>query len=115
MATTGFQLQVKDASDGISHKDPTTDGKTSAPWSSNKITSGLDLPNIEKAEPQPSYSLYDAGGESPVYDSTHRTLKPRHIQLIGIGGTIGTVLFVQIGRGLLNGGPASLFIAFTFW
>lgn len=49
------------------------------------------------------------------YDQTHRKLKPRHIQLIGIGGTIGTALFVQIGRGLLNGGPASLFMAFTIW
>ena len=48
-------------------------------------------------------------------DSTHRKLKPRHIQLIGIGGTIGTALFVQIGQGLINGGPGSLFIAFTFW
>ncbi|KAF2869802.1 amino acid permease/ SLC12A domain-containing protein [Massariosphaeria phaeospora] len=50
-----------------------------------------------------------------VHDSTHRKLKPRHIQLIGIGGTIGTALYVQIGRGLLNGGPASLFLAFTIW
>jgi amino acid permease len=49
------------------------------------------------------------------FDSTHRKLKPRHIQLIGIGGTIGTALYVQIGRGLLNGGPASLFMAFSFW
>ncbi|KAH9901755.1 amino acid permease/ SLC12A domain-containing protein [Xylariomycetidae sp. FL2044] len=48
-------------------------------------------------------------------DQTHRKLKPRHIQLIGIGGTIGTALYVQIGRGLLQGGPASLFIAFTLW
>ncbi|EON61318.1 hypothetical protein W97_00531 [Coniosporium apollinis CBS 100218] len=48
-------------------------------------------------------------------DATHRKLKPRHIQLIGIGGTIGTALYVQIGRGLLNGGPASLFLAFTIW
>ncbi|KAK5169525.1 general amino acid permease agp2 [Saxophila tyrrhenica] len=48
-------------------------------------------------------------------DTTHRGLKARHIQLIGIGGTIGTALYVQIGRGLLNGGPASLFIAFTIW
>ncbi|PVH90757.1 hypothetical protein DM02DRAFT_547167, partial [Periconia macrospinosa] len=50
-----------------------------------------------------------------VYDSTHRKLKPRHIQLIGIGGTIGTTLYVQIGRGLMHGGPASLFLAFTLW
>lgn len=48
-------------------------------------------------------------------DATHRKLKPRHIQLIGIGGTIGTALYVQIGRGLMNGGPASLFLAFSIW
>jgi amino acid transporter len=48
-------------------------------------------------------------------DGTHRRLKPRHIQLIGIGGTIGTVLFVQIGKGLIQGGPGSLFIAFSLW
>jgi len=50
-----------------------------------------------------------------VHDSTHRKLKPRHIQLIGIGGTIGTALYVQIGKGLMNGGPGSLFLAFTIW
>ncbi|KOS22223.1 General amino acid permease AGP2 [Escovopsis weberi] len=49
------------------------------------------------------------------HDSTHRKLKSRHIQLIGIGGTVGTVLYVQIGKGLLAGGPGSLFIAFSFW
>lgn len=48
-------------------------------------------------------------------DFTHRKLKARHIQLIGIGGTIGTALYVNIGRGVINGGPASLFMAFTIW
>ncbi|KAI1171903.1 amino acid permease/ SLC12A domain-containing protein [Nemania sp. FL0916] len=48
-------------------------------------------------------------------DNTHRRLKPRHIQLIGIGGTIGTLLYVQIGKGLIQGGPGSLFIAFSLW
>ncbi|KAF2255845.1 hypothetical protein BU26DRAFT_9593 [Trematosphaeria pertusa] len=56
-----------------------------------------------------------SGSVKTVYDSTHRKLKPRHIQLIGIGGTIGTALYVQIGRGLMNGGPGSLFMAFTIW
>ncbi|TPX20089.1 hypothetical protein DIZ76_017886 [Coccidioides immitis] len=51
----------------------------------------------------------------PSADHTHRKLKPRHIQLIGIGGTIGTALFVQIGTGLMSGGPANLFMAFTLW
>lgn len=31
---------------------------------------------------------------SPKADKTHRKLKSRHIQLIGIGGTIGTALYV---------------------
>lgn len=48
-------------------------------------------------------------------DRTERRLKSRHIQLIGIGGTIGTALYVGIGRGLLNGGPGSLFLAFSIW
>ncbi|KAI1647455.1 amino acid permease/ SLC12A domain-containing protein [Daldinia loculata] len=48
-------------------------------------------------------------------DGTHRKLKARHIQLIGIGGTIGTALYVQIGAALLDGGPGSLFIAFSLW
>ena len=50
-----------------------------------------------------------------AFDHTHRKLKPRHIQLIGIGGTIGTVLYVQIGKALMEGGPASLFLAFVIW
>lgn len=55
------------------------------------------------------------GSVEVVADHTHRNLKSRHIQLIGIGGTIGTALYVQIGRGLMNGGPGSLFVAFTLW
>ncbi|CAN8103058.1 unnamed protein product [Discula destructiva] len=50
-----------------------------------------------------------------IGDRTERRLKSRHIQLIGIGGTIGTALYVQIGKGLINGGPASLFLAFSLW
>jgi amino acid transporter len=55
------------------------------------------------------------GSVREVNDQTHRKLKSRHIQLIGIGGTIGTALYVQIGRGLMNGGPGALFIAFSLW
>ncbi|VUC26964.1 unnamed protein product [Clonostachys rosea] len=59
-------------------------------------------------------SLRD-GETGAVLDATHRNLKARHIQLIGIGGTIGTALYVQIGQGLLSGGPASLLLAFSIW
>lgn len=94
-------------------------------------STGVDYPssevfrgekNIPADAEKPAYS-YDVEGRrasvtgsvKTVYDSTHRKLKPRHIQLIGIGGTIGTALYVQIGRGLMNGGPGSLFLAFSLW
>ncbi|PGH08253.1 hypothetical protein AJ79_06039 [Helicocarpus griseus UAMH5409] len=60
-------------------------------------------------------SSISEGSDKPASDQTHRKLKPRHIQLIGIGGTIGTALYVQIGQSLMDGGPASLFMAFTLW
>ena len=41
-----------------------------------------------------------------------RSLKGRHLQMIAIGGSIGTGLFVGSGKALHNGGPASLLIAF---
>lgn len=70
--------------------------------------------NKEKADvPEDEYN--DTLSLRSHYDSTHRQLRPRHIQLIGIGGTIGTALYVSIGRGLINGGPGSLFIAFSIW
>ncbi|KAJ7582940.1 general amino acid permease AGP2 [Mycena floridula] len=52
---------------------------------------------------------------SQPLDSTHRKLKTRHIQLIAIGGTVGTALFVQISSALTKGGPASLVLAFAIW
>lgn len=45
----------------------------------------------------------------------HRKLKNRHIQLIGIGGTIGVGLFVSIGNGLKKGGPLSLLLGIFLW
>ncbi|PBK60400.1 general amino acid permease AGP2 [Armillaria solidipes] len=48
-------------------------------------------------------------------DQTVRQLKSRHLHWIGIGGTIGTALFLQIGYVLPHGGPGSLLLAFVFW
>ncbi|CAF9915831.1 glyceraldehyde-3-phosphate dehydrogenase 1 [Imshaugia aleurites] len=42
-----------------------------------------------------------------------RELKGRHLQMIAIGGSIGTGLFVASGKSLSNGGPASVLIAYS--
>ncbi|KAF2206852.1 hypothetical protein CERZMDRAFT_63158 [Cercospora zeae-maydis SCOH1-5] len=46
------------------------------------------------------------------YDSTHRGLKSRHAQMIALGGTIGTGLFVGSGQTLARGGPAFILVAY---
>ena len=40
-------------------------------------------------------------------------LKSRHIQFIALGGTIGTGLFLGIGRALTQAGPLSLLLGYT--
>ncbi|KAJ5180953.1 hypothetical protein N7492_004163 [Penicillium capsulatum] len=48
------------------------------------------------------------------YATTQRGLKNRHVQLMALGGTIGTGLFVSSGQSLATGGPASLLLGYVF-
>lgn len=48
-------------------------------------------------------------------DGLQRRLGNRQIQLLAIGGSIGTALFVSIGTGLYQGGPGSLFLAYLIY
>ena len=56
-----------------------------------------------------------AEGHADNADQLQRRLGNRQIQLIAIGGSIGTALFVSIGGALAKGGPGSLFIAYTLY
>lgn len=47
------------------------------------------------------------------YGYVSRGLKSRHIQFIALGGTIGTGLFLGIGRALTQAGPLSLLLGYT--
>lgn len=58
---------------------------------------------------------YEDGEIAENADNLQRRLNNRQIQLIAIGGSIGTALFVSIGGGLHSGGPASLFIAYIMY
>ncbi|KAJ6786802.1 hypothetical protein PWT90_03853 [Aphanocladium album] len=57
------------------------------------------------------YDLHLAALEN-AHIGLSRSLKGRHLQMIAIGGSIGTGLFVVSGKALNAGGPASLLIAF---
>ncbi|KAK3940050.1 mannosyl-oligosaccharide alpha-1 2-mannosidase [Diplogelasinospora grovesii] len=59
------------------------------------------------------YDVY-AANLSTANTMLARELKGRHLQMIAIGGSIGTGLFVASGKALNLGGPASLLIAYGF-
>merc|ERR1711977_731112 len=84
-------------------------------WFDKSKKSGSADPFDSGFEPPP-YNGSEGGdvavGENENADGLHRRLKNRQIQLLAIGGSIGTALFVSIGTGLNHAGPANLLIAF---
>ncbi|KAM0438756.1 hypothetical protein ACHAPT_001514 [Fusarium lateritium] len=53
-------------------------------------------------------------GRGPTQsDLLRRSLSARQVQMIAIGGTIGTGLFLGTGKSLATGGPASILIAYA--
>lgn len=82
-----------------------------------KETGGLTASSQEKGSP--TLAPYDESDGSVELtgnaDGLKRHLGNRQIQMIAIGGSIGTALFVSIGNGLINGGPGSLLIAYALY
>ncbi|KAJ2987121.1 hypothetical protein NUW58_g4679 [Xylaria curta] len=92
---------------------------------SQRITPKDPLDEIHAAEAAQLYRpmVPRNGSNSHYYDlrlatlqtaQSHlaRKLKGRHLQMIAIGGSIGTGLFVASGRALESGGPASVLLAY---
>ncbi|SGY47921.1 BQ5605_C001g00591 [Microbotryum silenes-dioicae] len=71
--------------------------------------------DVEKSEKTPAYTqveLHGLAGDTP--DGTvHRDLKARHLQMIALGGTIGTGLFVGAGGALATGGPLGIWLGYS--
>ena len=57
--------------------------------------------------------IADDRDERRAKGGLRRGLSARQVQMIAIGGTIGTGLFLGTGRSLAQGGPASLLICYA--
>ncbi|CAK4032016.1 amino acid permease [Lecanosticta acicola] len=53
------------------------------------------------------------GEDAEQYGYVSRGLKSRHIQFIALGGTIGTGLFLGIGKAFVMGGPLSVLLGYS--
>ncbi|GAB7359271.1 hypothetical protein MBLNU230_g5928t1 [Neophaeotheca triangularis] len=87
------------------------------PWTTRLLDSFKRDPNAH-ATPKGAIGadgkVFDVEGaaQATAQSPLQRSLKGRHLQMIAIGGSIGTGLFVGSGSALANGGPASLLIGF---
>ncbi|RYO03869.1 General amino-acid permease [Alternaria tenuissima] len=95
---------------------------------SSRYQDGLGRRVIESFKRDPNFAMTmtpkgSLGADGNVFDPEAaaantansplaRRLKGRHLQMIAIGGSIGTGLFVGSGQALANGGPASLVICY---
>ena len=72
-------------------------------------------PTIEVEKAAHEYNGLEpaTGHGSVVADKLARKLSARQVQMIAIGGTIGTGLFLGTGKSLATGGPASMLIGYA--
>jgi amino acid transporter len=87
------------------------------PWASRFVDGFKKDPNAHATPPGAigaDGKVYDveSAAQNTANSPLVRHLKGRHLQMIAIGGSIGTGLFVGSGSALAHGGPASLFLAY---
>lgn len=83
----------------------------SSPDIAQKRTSIVDYGSV--ADSEQSTQVEDSEDAPRKRSSLHRGLSARQVQMIAIGGTIGTGLFLGTGRSLAQGGPASMIICYS--
>lgn len=74
----------------------------------------MDYSSEEAGHPvQPINSNIVGTVNNTGQNTTKRAIKSRHAQMIAIGGTIGTGLFVGSGQALAMGGPLFLLLSYV--
>lgn len=93
-------------------EDPTTSVELTSTENSTRWTRFKDsFKRADESEIKPQSSFGDLEANASREGDLHRDLKNRHVQMIALGGSIGTGLLIGSGGSLSQGGPASLIIA----
>ena len=97
-----------------SGSDKPSNGSDKPSNGSDKPSNGSDKQYLdhEKAPARYGSAVLEAGELEALQQSTKRGLKSRHAQMIALGGTIGTGLFVGSGATLARGGPAFILVCY---
>jgi amino acid transporter, AAT family len=77
------------------------------------IQDSSGVPDIRDMQNDPEKNAAIEEQHVVLEDKLARKLSARQVQMIAIGGTIGTGLFLGTGKSLATGGPASMLIAYA--
>lgn len=102
-------------SSGFEEKQPyiESNGSGSGTYSAAEAAREADLVDRKGSKVGEAAVMYGDVAVAEQYGYVERALKSRHIQFIALGGTIGTGLFVGIGKALYQSGPLSILLGYS--